>query len=154
GLYAGGLAGRSGTTPFTMNNSSLRGQTNTSMISIPAESDLPNVVGLPFASQYATSIHNDNPQIFQYNGRTVRSPQIDFLALARGGTGITRRAPLTLTPGSSFTQPPFWFYNIANFDLDHPEENPSQPTVLQGGLFLTTNLANGGNTVSNAQFFL
>ena len=54
GLYAGGLQGRTGTGPFVMNHSALEGQTNTSMVTVPAESDLPNMLGLTFASQYAT----------------------------------------------------------------------------------------------------
>ena len=49
GLYVGGLQGRSGASPFAMNHAALRGQTNTSTITLPEESDLPNVVGLSYA---------------------------------------------------------------------------------------------------------
>src|SRR5688572_2524192 len=84
GLYAGGLQGRASGSSFTMNHSALEGQTNTSLITIPAESDLPNVLGLTFASQYATYIRNDSPQIFTHNGKTVRSPYIDFLPRGSG----------------------------------------------------------------------
>lgn len=153
GLYVGGLQGRSGASPFAMNHSSLRGQTNTSMITLPVESDLPNVVGLSYASQYATYIRNDLPQIFTLDGRTVRSPSIEFVARGSGGQGITRRAPLSLNPGESFAQPPSWFPNIENFDLDNPQENPSIPTIIQGGLFLNVNLANNSSSLNNASFF-
>lgn len=153
GLYAGGLQGRGGTNPFTMNHSALRGQTNTSLITIPAESDLPNVLGLTFASQYATYIRNDMPQVFAWNGTTVRAPAIEFLTRGSGGQGIVRRAPLLLNPGASFQQAPFWFLNIENFDLDNPHENPSQPTVIQGGLFLTVSVQNEGQQLNNTQFF-
>jgi hypothetical protein len=155
GLYAGGLQGLAGTAPFTMNNSALRGQTNTSLLTIPASSDLPNVVGLTFASQYATYIRNDMPQIFELNGRTVRTPSIDFLALGSGGQGIARRAPLTLNPGSGFLGPPTWFYNFENLDIDNPHENPSYPTLLQsgsGGAFLTVTAQNEGQTLANSDF--
>jgi hypothetical protein len=111
------------------------------------------VLGLPFSSQYATYIRNDSPQIFAVNGRTVRSPSIEFLTRGSGGQGITRRAPLTLKPGESFQTPPFWFINIENFDLDNPHENPSQPTAIQGGLFLTVSVQNEGQQLSNSQFF-
>jgi hypothetical protein len=151
GLYAGGLQG-SGTNPLVIDHNTLEGQTNTSLATLPAESDLPNIVGLTFSSRYATHIRNDLPQIFQLDGRTVRAPQIEFLELGSGGQGIARRAPMSLNPGSSFTQPPIWFYNIENFDIDNPHENPSIPTAMQGGMFLTANVTHGGNGFSNSQF--
>src|SRR5215213_10683663 len=54
GLYAGGLQGVTGTAPLTISHSVLKGQTNTSLVTLPANSDLPNIVGLPFVSQYST----------------------------------------------------------------------------------------------------
>jgi hypothetical protein len=153
GLYVGGLQGRGGVGSLTMNHSALRGQTNTSMITLPVESDLPNVVGLSYAGQYATYIRNDQPQIFTLNGRTVRSPSIEFVARGSGGQGITRRAPLSLNPGESFAQPPSWLYNVENFDIENPQENPSLPTIIQGGLFLNVNLANDASNLTNSSFF-
>jgi hypothetical protein len=151
GLYAGGLQGRTSTGPLVMNHSAFEGQTNTSLITIPPESDLPNVLGLTFASQYATYIRNDMPQLLSVGGKTVRTPSIDFLPLESGGQGISRRAPLSLNPGASFQQPPFWFYNI-NLDIDNPHENPSQPTVIQGGMFLSVNVENEGEELQNFEF--
>ena len=155
GLYVGGLQGRDGTSPFTMNHSALQGQTNTSTITLPVESDLPNVVGLSYASQYATSIRSDQPQIFTLNGRTVRTPAIEFLELGTGGQqGITRRAPLSLNPSASFAQPPAYFPDIENPDLlNKPYENPSIPTIIQGGLFANVNLSNNGTSLNNSSFF-
>jgi hypothetical protein len=153
GLYAGGLQGRAPGNSFAMNHTALEGQTNTSLITIPAESDLPNVLGLTFASQYATHIRNDAPQVFAHNGKTVRSPSIDFLPRGSGGQGITRRAPLSLNPGASFQSAPFWFPNFLNPDLENFHEDPAQPTVIQGGLFLNVNVQNEGQQLSNSQFF-
>jgi hypothetical protein len=153
GLYAGGLQGRSSDAPFAMNSSALRGQTNTSTMVLPAVSDLPNVLGLSYASQYATRIRNDQPLIFQTGGQTVRTPSIEFLELGSGGHGITRRAPMSLNPGAAFQQAPAYFPNIEDFDLDNPQENPSIPTIIQGGLFLSVNAANNGNLISNSSFF-
>jgi hypothetical protein len=153
GLYASGLQHRTGAAPLAMNNSLLQGQTNTSTITLPAESDLPNVLGLSYASQYATYIRSDQPQIFTHNGTTVRTPSIQFLPLGSGGQGIVRRAPLSLNPSASFQQPPSWLYNIENFDIDNPQENPSLPTVISGGLFLNVNLANNGSNLNNSSFF-
>lgn len=153
GLYAGGVQYRTAGPTFAMNNVALRGQTNTSTATLPEESNLPNVLGLPFASQYATYIRSDQPQLFQVNGQTVRTPAIDFLPLGSGGQGIARRAPLSLNPGSTFFQPPAYLPNIVNFDLDNPQENPVFPTIQQGGLFLNVNVGNEGAQLSNLQFF-
>ncbi len=152
GLYAGGLQGVSGTAPLTINHSALRGQTNTSLATFDEGVDLPNILGLPFVSRYATYIRNDLPQIHQINGRTVRSPAIEFNPIGGSNQGITRRAFISLDPGASFAQPPFWFYDPQNPDLlNKPYENPSIPTVVQGGIFLTTNLGHDGTTINNNQ---
>jgi hypothetical protein len=155
GLYAGGLQGRSGAAPFTMSSGALRGQTNTSTITIPPESDLPNVVGLSYASQYATYIHSDQPQVFSLNGKTVRSPAIEFLPLGSGGQGITRRAPMSLNPGASFAAGAIGYLpDFNNPDiLDNPQDNPFVPTIIQGGLFLNVDVVNEGKQLSNSQFF-
>lgn len=152
GLYAGGLQGVTGTSPLTINHSVLKGQTNTSLATLPAESELPNILGLTFISQYATHIRNDLPQIFQFNGKTVRSPSIEFKPIGGSNEGIARRAFLTLDPGASFQQPPFWFYNLANPDfINKPHEDPSIPTVVQGGIFLTTNFGHNDTNINNNQ---
>jgi hypothetical protein len=152
GLYAGGLQGVTGTSPLTINHSVLKGQTNTSLATMPDETGLPNILGLTFVSQYATYIRNDLPQIHQINGRTVRSPAIEFNPIGDSNQGIARRAFTTLDPGASFAQPPFWFYDISNPDLlNKPYENPSIPTVVQGGIFLTTNLGHDGTNINNNQ---
>jgi hypothetical protein len=155
GLYASGLQHRGAGPLFSMNLSNLKGQTNTSMISVPPNTDLPNVVGLTFASRYATYIRSDQPQIFELDGRTVRSPSVEFLTLGSGGQGITRRAPMQLNPGSGFTSGPVWVYNFEDFDIDNPQEDPSFPTLLpsgSGGAFLNVNATNNGQPLGNSQF--
>lgn len=155
GLYASGLQDRTGAgAALTMNNNLLQGQTNTSTITLPAESDLPNILGLPFASQYATRINNDSPQIFELEGKTIRTPAVEFLPLGSGGGDIVRKAPLNLNPGATFAQPPAYLLNIADFDIDNPQENPSAPTLMQGGLFLNVQAENeGGDLGGTTEFF-
>jgi hypothetical protein len=154
GLYVGGLQGRaSAGAALTMNHSALQGQTNTSTITLPPESDLPNIVGLSFASQYATRIRNDAPQVFELGGKTVRTPSIDFLPRGSGGNGITRKAPLVLNPGAAFAQPPTYLPNIQNFDIDNPEEDPTIPTIVQGALFMNASATNNGSSLGNKEFF-
>lgn len=151
GLYATGLQDRTGAgAALAMNNSLLQGQTNTSTLTFPPESDLPNIVGLPFASQYATSIRNDQPQVFELEGRTIRTPAIEFLPLGSGGGDIVRKAPLSLNPGAAFTSAPGYFQNILNIVDGIPvHENPQLPTglaggIASGGLFLDMFASNDG----------
>lgn len=151
GLYTSGLQDRTGAgATLTMDNSALQGQTNTSMLTFPADSDLPNVIGLPYASQYTTSIRNDLPQVFELDGRTVRSPSIEFLPLGSGGGDISRKAALSLDPGAAFTTAPGYFQNILNIVNDLPvHENPQLPTgmgggIASGGLFVDAYASNNG----------
>jgi hypothetical protein len=154
GLYAAGLQDRSTSSGALVVNHtpSMRGQTNTSLITVPAESDLPNVLGLPFMSQYATRIRNSQPQIFEVNGKTVRTPAIDFHELGTGGSlGISRKAQLNLLGAAPST--PAYFFNIANLDIDRPWNNPSQPTVVQGGHFMNATVQNNGASSTTSFFF-
>lgn len=157
GLYVGGLQGRSGDgEQLTMTNSELSGQANVSTITMPGPTALPNIVGLTYSSQYATRIRNDAPQVFELNGKTVRTPSIDFLPLGSGGNGITRKAPMSLNPGASFQSPPTYLLNIANFDIDNPQENPSAPTIMaagSGGLFVNVDASNEGSSLGGTEFF-
>ncbi len=155
GLYAAGLADRIGGTPLlTVDSNAMQGQINTSLLTLPAESDLPNVLGLSFASQYATFIRNDQPQIFQHMGKTIRSPQVDFLPLGSGGQGILRRAPLELTPSESFLTLPSYVFNFLNVLDDKPlTENPMAPTNIQGGLFVNIDIENDGQLIDDTSFF-
>ena len=163
-IYATGLANRTANVPLTFNNSALVGQSSVSLATLPPASDLPNVLGIPFSSQYATYIRNDQPQIFQTGGRTVRSPQIQFLTLGSGGQGITRRVPITLDDSSAFTSPPAYipdFIGIINGDPG--TLNPSAPTVRSGGdpfnpkfgaYFVSADATNEGHVLSTNSFFL
>ncbi|MGL4514464.1 MAG: retropepsin-like aspartic protease [Lacipirellulaceae bacterium] len=154
GLYAAGMQGRTAAgAALSMDRAALRGQTNVSTITFPAESPLPNILGLPYASQYATRIRNDAPQVFELEGRTIRTPSIEFLERGTGGNGITRKAPMTLSPGANFAQAPVYLPNIQNFDIDNPEENPTFPTLTQGALFVSASATNGAASLGNRSFF-
>jgi len=157
-MFVTGTANVTGTAPLTVNTSTLVGQSSVSILTIPPESDLPNVVGIPLLSQYATYIRNDQPQIFQVDEITVRTPQIDFLPLGAGGQGISRRAPMQLKSGtgSAFTTSPIYVFNIENALNGQPlTENPTTPTILQepGAFFLNVDLENEGEALNNFEFF-
>ncbi|MBL9165074.1 MAG: aspartyl protease family protein [Planctomycetaceae bacterium] len=155
GLYAAGLQDRTGGgASLAINTSSLLGQTNTSVATLPVESPLPNILGLTFASQYATRIRNSLPQLFESDGKTVRSPAIDFLPLGTGDSyGITRKAPMSLLGSAPST--PFYQLNLGGIgggNLDFYED-PSSPTIVQGGHFLNVNASNNGTALNSQQFF-
>ena len=162
GVYAGGLGNRTSTTgPLMMNSAAMRGMTSFSAVSAPAESALPNVLGLPVISQFATAIRVDQPQIFTHDGKTVRTPQITFDTLGSGDVGIRtsptqviQRAPLTLRPSDSFLSPPFYLFNPLNILDELPlTQNPMTPSIIQGAMFLDVDVMNQGH-VRNGMSFL
>ncbi|MEX0612132.1 MAG: retropepsin-like aspartic protease [Pirellulales bacterium] len=145
GIYAAGLADRTGAgAALTMNTSALRGQTSVAILEADSAWKLPNVLGLPMAAHHAIAIRNDEPQIFQLQGRTVRTPNIDFIDLGSGADeGILRRTDLRLRPSASFIQGPLYVQNLDIFSLEF-HENPLSPTVVDsGGLFVEVDLTNG-----------
>jgi hypothetical protein len=156
-IFATGLANRTNTSPLTLNPASFVGQSSVSLLTAPPQSDLPNVLGIPFSSQYATYIRNDQPQIFQSGGTTVRTPQIQFLPLGSGSQGLTHRAPITLDDPSGFSAPPLYIFNLGGIETGDPlTQNPTAPTVLQapGAYFLSVNVNNKGQSLTNTNFFL
>ena len=153
GIYAAGLADRSGAgAALTMTTSSFRGQTSVAILEADAAWTLPNIIGLPMAAQHAIAIRNDEPQIFQLQGRTVRTPNIDFIELGSGAdVGILRRTDLRLRPSASFIQGPLYVQNFDIFSLDF-HENPLSPTVVDSGaLFVEVDLANGTNSFQDKE---
>lgn len=157
-LFATGLANRTGSggANLALNPASLVGQSSISLLTMPPESDLPNVLGIPFSSQYSTYIRNDQPQVFQVGGKTVRTPQIQFLPLGSGGQGITRRVPITLDAPGGFSLPPAYVINFDNLINGDPlTEDPQAPTVMQeaGAYFVPVSVSNEGQSLTNSNFF-
>jgi hypothetical protein len=164
-IYASGLGptNRTSLSPLTLNTGLMVGQSSISLATLPAESELPNVLGIPFSSQYATYIRNDQPQIFSLGGKTIRTPQIQFTTLGSGGQGIVRRVPITLDDNNAFLSPPLYVPDIeGNLESGAPlTDNPTAPTVRVGSnnqpsaaYFLNVNVANKGNSLSNTSFLL
>ena len=145
GIYVAGLGDRTADgLELTMNSSAMRGQTSFATLSAPEEWKLPNIVGLPMAAQHAIKISNDQPQIFELGGRTVRTPQIDLIDLGTGGDqGITRRLPMQLKPGLAFVQGPLYVFGLENILFNPLHENPSSPSVVaNGAIFVDVDLYN------------
>ncbi|HEY6564680.1 MAG TPA: hypothetical protein VIY86_09305, partial [Pirellulaceae bacterium] len=137
GVYVAGLSQRtSAGAQLVMNRPQMRGQSSFAVLSGPAQWTLPNIVGLPMAAQHRITIRNSSPQIFELQGRTVRTPDLQLSDLGLGGGGITRRAPLRLRPGIGFVQGPFYVQNL-DFTTLVLHENPLSPTIVEnGGLFV------------------
>ena len=82
------------------------GQSSVSLATLPAESDLPNMLGIPFSSQYPLYIQNDHRRSFHSMAKTIRTPQIQFIPLGSGGQGITAARRSRLTIRTHFCRPP------------------------------------------------
>lgn len=159
-VFAAGLAhGSSNGTSLTMMTNSLRGQSSVATLEAPSPQwKLPNVVGLPMAAQYGIMIRNDQPQIFQHQGRTVRTPNVEMIDLGTGNLqGITRRTNLRLRPSAGFLQGPFYVQGDGGgdiFDLKF-HENPVSPSVIDSGaLFVETDLAEGTHSMQDTELLL
>ena len=57
------------------------------------------------AAQHQVVIRNDDPQIFTHQGRTVRTPQIEFTDLGSTDHNILRRSSIKITPGTELRPP-------------------------------------------------
>ncbi|MEM6331373.1 MAG: retropepsin-like aspartic protease, partial [Planctomycetota bacterium] len=157
---AAGVGARNAGAGLGFNPRNLRGQTSVSLLTLPAESPLPNVLGAPFTSQFATAIYNDRPQVFQHDGRTVRTPDVEFLPLGSGGGGITRRAEITLTPPEAFATAPVYIPDFTVIlDGGEPHQNPTAHTLLSGGsvsagaMFLSVDIEDEGERLERFDFF-
>lgn len=155
GVYAAGLGDRTGAgAALTMNTGAFRGQTSFAMLEAPSQWELPNIIGLPMAAQHAIVIRNSEPQIFQHQGRTMRTPQVDFVDLGTGKQqGILRRTNLKLRPGTSFIGGPLYVQNLdilgGNFAF---HDNPLSPTVVENGaLFIEVDMASGNKSFQDKE---
>jgi hypothetical protein len=155
GIYAAGLGDRTGAgAALTMNTSAFRGQTSVAMLEAPSEWELPNIIGLPMAAHHGIAIRNSDPQIFQHQGRTMRTPQVDFIELGTGNQqGILRRTNLKLRPGIGFISGPQYVQNLdilgGNFAF---HDNPLSPTVVENGaLFIEVDMANGNKAFQDKE---
>lgn len=162
GVYAAGLQHATTLVPLAIPDAKMPGQTNVSVVSAPVSSSLPNVIGLPMISQYATVIRSDQPLIVDVNGETIRTPSIEFVELGTGVDqaellGITRRAPMTFRPqgpSSPFLTPPLYTFTVdilgGGFDL---HDNPTAPSNMAGGMFLTVDIEDDGNSLTDKKLF-
>lgn len=159
GVYVTGLEHTTSASgaPITFEKSSFRGQTSFSLLSAPEQWKLPNVIGLPMAAQHKVHIRNSAPQIKDVNGRTVRTPEIEFLDLGPSGPGedsgegILRRATMDLVPGLGFVQGPIYQFGLDIFNLNF---SPTSPTVIpNSALFVDTDLANNGHSLQDSALF-
>ena len=153
GIYAGGLGDRVSDDPnFAVNTNVMRGQTSVATLEGQSDWTLPNILGLPMAAHHGLVIRNDQPQIFQHQGRTMRSPQVEFIELGSGAQqNIVRRTNLRLRPSASFLAGPLYVQNLE--DIFNGHDNPTSPTIVDsGGLYVEVDLAHQGQSAQNVEF--
>jgi hypothetical protein len=154
-IFAAGLGDRtSAGTSLVMNTAAMRGQSSVATLSAPTAWKLPNILGLPMAAQHGVVIRNDEPQIFQHAGRTVRTPNVDFIPLGTGNQqGITRRTDLLLRPGSGFIAGPLYVQDPLGILSGMPSENPFSPSVVENGaLFVGVDMTHGTRGIQDKEF--
>ncbi len=164
GIYAAGLGDRTAAgATLDMNTSKLRGQTSIATLTAPDEWTLPNILGLPMAAQHLIAIKNSQPHIFEHQGRTVRTPQVEFRDLGSGNDGILRRAPLKLRPGIGFVQGPQYVFNLDVGDIFSGSgdiqihNNPASPSVVidsngnGAGLFIEVDMDHDGYSMDDTE---
>ena len=154
-IFAAGLGDRTADgSSLEMNTSAFRGQSSVATLSAPTSWTLPNILGLPMAAHHAIHIKNSEPQIFELNQRTLRTPQVDFIDLGTGNQqNILRRTDLKIRPGASFVAGPLYIQNLdilgGNFEF---HENPLSPTVIENGaLFVEVDLKNGSDALEDKE---
>ncbi len=156
-IFAAGLGDRTAAgASLAINTAAFRGQSSVATLSAPAEWTLPNIIGLPMAAQHAIAIRNSDPQIFDLAGRTVRTPQVDFIDLGTGDQqGILRRTDLKLRSGTAFIAGPLYIQNLdllGGFDF---HENPLSPTIVENGaMFVDVDLQRAGNVLADKELLL
>ncbi len=154
GLYVTSLGNATGGTSLSVATNTLVGQYNVTVVGAEEpESILPDVVGLPLASQYTTVIRADQRYEVVVGSQTYESPSVELYSF--GDSSIpdyTMYAPLSLLPGSAFASSPFFFPGFDNLEDFH--DNPSLPSSVAGALFLTGNLANAGENMEGIDMFL
>ncbi len=155
GIYAAPLSElTSKTDPLGVNTSAFVGQYNTSILSAGASSVLPNVVGMPLLSQFATVINVEQTHQVTVAGETFNSPQVELLPF--GDINIPtmpRYAPLFMEPGSAFLTPPAFFPTLDIFG-GGLSDNPTSPTATPGAFFLNARMGDDGNDIPWDKFFL
>lgn len=156
GLYVTGFGNATGGASLSLDTSTLVGQYNVSVAGVnDPQSILPDVVGLPLASQYTTVIRADQRKEIVVGADVFESPDIQMVPFGDPSIpNVTRRAPLTLYPGEAFLQPPFFIFNTDIFSIEDFHDNPTAPTLLAGAMFLSGDISNGGTDLNNLDMFL
>ncbi len=155
GIYVTGFSNATGGASLSLNTSSLIGQYNVSIVGAndPA-SLLPDVVGLPLASQYTTVIRADQRKEVVVGGEVFESPEVQMLPFGDPSIpDITLTAPLQLLPGSAFAGPPLFTLNFGLPDPDDFHQDPSLPSYVAGAMFIQGDISNDGTDLNDQLMF-
>ncbi len=153
GIYVTGFGNATGGASLSLNTSTLVGQYNVTVVGAEEPGSLlPDVVGLPLASQYTSVIRTDQRMEIVVGADTFESPNIELLPFGDPGIpNYTLHAPLSLLPGAAFASPPAFFPGFENLEDFH--DNPSIPSNIPGAMFLTGDISNDGTDLDNLDMF-
>ena len=153
GIYVTGFGNATGGASLSLNTSTLVGQYNVTVVGAEDPTSLlPDVVGLPLASQYTSVIRTDQRMEIVVGADTYESPNIELLPFGDPGIpNYSLHAPLSLLPGAAFASPPAFFPGFENLEDFH--DNPSIPSNIPGAMFLTGDISNDGTDLDNLDMF-
>ncbi|MEZ6189964.1 MAG: aspartyl protease family protein [Phycisphaerales bacterium] len=156
GIYATGFGNATGGASLSLNTSTLVGQYNVAIVGATDPSSiLPDVVGLPLASQYSTVINTTQRKEIVVGGDVYESPDIKLLPFGDPNLpDYSIHAPLLLQPGTAFASPPLFFPNLDILSVDDFHDNPSIPSNIPGAFFLSGDISNDGTDLNNLEMFL
>jgi hypothetical protein len=164
--FVAGLGDRTGDGPLQLDPSILKGLSNVAIATGPEELGLPNLVGLPLISKFATHIQSDQPLIFRHNDTTIRTPHLELEPLGSTERGNMLRADLQLLRSGTFVEPLAYVPDltidpddILNGTLDFTD-NPTTPTVVglsalaQAAMFIDADISNAGHEERDVSMML
>ena len=154
GIYITGFNNATGGASLSLNTSTLVGQYNVSVVSADDPSTLlPDVVGLPLASQYATVIRTDQRKQIVVGTDVYESPNVELLPFDDPSLpNYTNEATLFLLEGAAFSTPPFFLIGFDNLEDFH--DNPLAPTSTPGAMFLSGDITHHGTHLAISDMFL
>ncbi len=127
GIYMTGFANASSNgSNLSATPGTLRGQTNTAILTTLPDSALPNIIGTPMMAQYQTVIKNSQPRQLTVAGQTYRSPNVLFQAQNTPRPNGYTRLPLEILSGNGVSPDPVFFPSLDNFN--NWADNPATPT--------------------------
>jgi hypothetical protein len=149
GIYMTGLGNASGGASISVTPGTMKGQTNTAILSAEEDSILPNIIGVPMIAQYQTVIRTSVPREITHGATTYHSPDVSFQALNTPYPSNYSRLTFDVMSPTGVAPNPVFIPSLDNFNNN--ADNPTTSTFWMT-LFANTNVADSGGEADARQF--